>query len=150
MVKSAPIAQSCYPGPLFDPLQCGYVTKMWPDQDFMTTKPIGRPYPYNITCPPVNYAENDVPTTCTLGINPQYAVNATSLDQINSIMLFAQENNIRLVVTSTGHDLLGRSDGFGSLEVWLRYFRNKLELQAIYSSLQLWETMFSNFGRGFY
>lgn len=108
---------------------------MWPDQDFMTTKPIGRPYPYNITCPPVNYAENDVPTTCTLGINPQYAVNATNLDQINSTMLFAQENNIRLVVTSTGHDLLGRSDGFGSLEVWLRYFRNELEFQDTFSSV---------------
>lgn len=135
LVKSVPIAQSCYPGPLFDPVQCQYVTDMWPDQDFMTAKPIGRPYPYNITCPPVDYAGNDVPTTCSIGINPQYAVNATSLDQINSTMLFAQKNNIRLVVTSTGHDLLGRSDGFGSLEVWLRYFRNKLEFQDIYSSV---------------
>lgn len=101
----------------------------------MTTKPIGRPYAYNITCAPVNYAENGVPTTCTLGISPQYAVNATNLDQINSTMRFAQENNIRLVVASTGHDLLGRSDGFGSLEVWLRYFRNKLEFQEVYSSV---------------
>lgn len=135
LVKSVPIARSCYPGPLFDSAQCEYVTKMWPDQDFMTTKPIGRPYPYNITCPPVNYAENVVPTTCTLGINPQYAVNATNLDQINSTMLFAQENNIRLVITSTGHDLLGRSDGFGSLQVWLRYFRNGLEFQDTFSSV---------------
>lgn len=135
LVKSAPIAQSCYPGARFDPVQCGYVTEMWPDQDFMTTQPIGRPYPYNITCAPVNYARNEVPATCTLGISPQYAVNATSLEQINSTMIFAQENNIRLVVTSTGHDLLGRSDGFGSLEVWLRYFRNKLEFQEIYSSV---------------
>lgn len=135
LVKSAPIAQSCYPGAVFDPVKCGYVTEMWTDQDFMTTKPIGRPYPYNITCAPVNYAENGVPTTCTLGISPQYAVNATNLDQINSTMRFAQENNIRLVVASTGHDLLGRSDGFGSLEVWLRYFRNKLEFQEVYSSV---------------
>lgn len=108
---------------------------MWADQDFMTTNPIGRPYPYNITCAPVNYAENEVPMTCTLGINPQYAVNATNLDEINSTMMFARENNIRLVVTSTGHDLLGRSDGFGSLEIWLRYFRNKLDFQEIYSSV---------------
>lgn len=101
----------------------------------MTTKPIGRPYPYNITCAPVNYTDYDVPTTCTLGISPQYAVNATNLDQINSTMLFSQENNIRLVVTSTGHDLQGRSDGFGSLEIWLRYFRNGLQFQDIYSSI---------------
>lgn len=135
LIKSVPIAESCYPGALFDPVECEYVTEMWPDQDFMTTKPIGRPYPYNITCAPVNYAGNSVPTTCTLGINPQYTVNATSLDQINSTMFFAQENNIRLVVTSTGHDLLGRSDGFGSLEVWLRHFRNGLEFQEIYSAV---------------
>lgn len=135
LVKSTPIAQSCYPGALFDPMQCGFVTNMWPDQDFMTTKPIGRPYPYNITRAPVNHAKNDMPTTCTLGISPQYAVNATTLDQINSTMFLAQEKNLRLVVTSTGHDMLGRSDGFGSLEVWLRYFRNKLEFQDIYSSV---------------
>ncbi|KAL1866022.1 hypothetical protein Daus18300_006923 [Diaporthe australafricana] len=108
---------------------------MWTDQDFMTTNPIGRPYPYNITCAPVDYAENDIPTTCTLGINPQYAVNATNLDQINATMLFAQENNIRLVVTNTGHDMLGRSDGFGGLEIWLRHFRNRLEFQEAYSPI---------------
>ena len=34
---------------------------------------------------------------------------------------------------STGHDLSGRSDGFGSLELWLRYNRNGIELQAAYT-----------------
>lgn len=38
-----------------------------------------------------------------------------------------------MVVASTGHDLLGRSDGYGSLEVWLRYYRNKLDFQGVYS-----------------
>lgn len=135
LTKSAPIAQSCYPGDMFDPVQCEYVANTWTDQAFMTTNPIGRPYPYNITCAPVKYAENDVPTTCTLGINPQYTVNATNLEQINATLGFARENNIRLVVTSTGHDLLGRSDGFGSLEIWLRYFRNKLGFQETYSAV---------------
>ncbi|KAI3393207.1 hypothetical protein diail_4575 [Diaporthe ilicicola] len=107
---------------------------MWADQDFMTTNPIGRPYPYNITCAPVNHAENAVPTTCTLGMSPQYAVNATNLDQINTTMLFAQENNVRLVVTSARRDMVGRSDGFGSLEIRLRHFRDGLGFQEIYAS----------------
>jgi FAD/FMN-containing dehydrogenase len=49
-------------------------------------------------------------------------------------MLFARLNNIRLVVASTGHDLLGRSDGYGSLEIWLRYYRNSINFQKTYAS----------------
>lgn len=101
----------------------------------MTTKPIGRTYPYNISCAPVNYTEDAKPTTCSLGISPRYAVNATSLSQITAAMLFARFNNIRLVIASTGHDLLGRSDGYGSLEIWLRYFRNGLSFQETYTSV---------------
>ncbi|KAH6655228.1 FAD binding domain-containing protein [Truncatella angustata] len=134
LIKSEPIAQSCYPGDNFDLADCDYVTKMWSDQDFMTTNPIGRPYPYNITCAPVNYTSGDVPTSCSLGINPRYAVNATTRDHILAALKFSQDNNVRLVVTSTGHDLLGRSDGYGSLEIWLRHFRNSIEYQEHYLS----------------
>ena len=107
---------------------------MWSDQDFQTSNPIGRPYPYNITCAPVNYTAGETPTTCSLGINPRYAVNATSRYHIVSAMLFARLHNIRLVVASTGHDLLGRSDGYGGLEIWLRYFRNGINFQNTYTA----------------
>lgn len=36
---------------------------------------------------------------------------------------FAREKNVRLVIKDTGHDILGRSDGYGSLEVWIKYLR---------------------------
>ncbi|KAF5024347.1 hypothetical protein F66182_3577 [Fusarium sp. NRRL 66182] len=110
LVKTEPIAQSCYPGPAKDLDECAYVNKMWPDQDFQSSDPIGRPYPYNITCAPVDYAAGQEPTTCTLGSLPVYAVNATTLSHIRATMAFARLRNIRLVVTGTGHDLLGRSD----------------------------------------
>jgi hypothetical protein len=61
--------------------------------------------------------------SCTLGPNPRYAVNATTVDHIRATLAFATLQNVRLVVKSTGHDLLGRSDGYGSVELWLRHFQ---------------------------
>ncbi|SCV36791.1 related to isoamyl alcohol oxidase [Fusarium fujikuroi] len=134
LIKTEPIAQSCYPGPEKDLKHCAYVNKMWSDQDFQSSNPIGRPYPYNITCAPVDYATGKKPTTCSLGSLPVYAVNATTLSQIRSTIAYARDKNIRLVVTGTGHDLLGRSDGFGGLELWLHQFKNGIDFQKIYKS----------------
>jgi hypothetical protein len=134
LIQTEPIAVSCYPGAAEDQADCDYVVAQWPDQDFQTSNPIGRVLPYNITCPPVNYEVGELPHTCILGANPTYAVNATTKSAINSTVLFAQQHNIRLVVTGTGHDLLGRSDGYGGLEVWLRYYRNSIDFQETYTS----------------
>ena len=110
------------------------MAKMWSDQDFQTENPIGRSLPYNITCAPVDYATGQIPTTCILGPNPTYAVNVTSRTHVAETLRFARLNNIRLTIASTGHDLLGRSDGYGSLEIWLRYFRNSIDFQKKYQS----------------
>ncbi|KAF5486026.1 FAD-linked oxidoreductase hmp9 [Colletotrichum fructicola] len=132
LVETQPIAQSCYDGPAKDLEACAHVAEMWSDQDFQTSNPIGRPYPYNITCAPVDYAAGQVPTKCSLGPLPTYAVNATTRDHISSAIGFARQHSIRLVVASTGHDLLGRSDGYGSLEIWLRHYRNTIDFQDTY------------------
>jgi FAD/FMN-containing dehydrogenase len=134
LIKSVPIAQSCYDGPAKDLAECARVTQQWPVQDFQTRNPIGRPYPYNITCAPVNYDAGETPTSCILGSLPTYAVNATTRNDILATLEFAKRNNIRLAVASTGHDLLGRSDGYGSLEIWLRHFRNGIRYQASFTS----------------
>jgi hypothetical protein len=134
LIKTSPVAESCYDGPKKDLTQCAYVTKMWPDQDFESSNPIGRVYPYNITCPTVNYAANETPNSCILGISPVYAVNATTKKDIGLTLDFAKRNNVRLVIASTGHDLLGRSDGYGSLELWLRYYRNGIYFQKTFAS----------------
>jgi FAD/FMN-containing dehydrogenase len=36
----------------------------------------------------------------------------------------ARENNVRLVVKSTGHDFLGRSSGPGSLSIWVHHLNS--------------------------
>jgi hypothetical protein len=91
-------------------------------------------YPVNTTCPPVDYAKGEKPGSCTLGPNPRYAVNATSAEHVQHTIAFAKEHNIRLVTKSTGHDINGRSDGFGSLELWLRYHRNGITFQPTYEA----------------
>lgn len=58
----------------------------------------------------------------------------TSRNHIAETLRFARLNNIRLTIASTGQDLLGRSDGYGSLEIWLRYFRNSIDFQKEYKS----------------
>jgi hypothetical protein len=121
LIKTTPIAESCYPGSNYNSTECEYVVNEWPLLDFTTTNVIGRPLPYYVACPPINHTAGEVPVRqCVLGINPVMAVNATSRSDIRATVEFARKNNIRLVTTGTGHDLLGRSDGFGSLELWLR------------------------------
>ncbi|CEI65633.1 hypothetical protein FVEN_g8890 [Fusarium venenatum] len=132
LIKTQPIAQSCYPGPAEDLKHCAYVNKMWSDQDFQSSDPIGRPYPHNITCAPVDYSAGQEPTTCSLGSSPVYAVNATTRSQIRNTLAYAQERNLRLVITGTGHDLLGRSDGYGGLELWLHQYKNKIEFRKTF------------------
>ncbi|KAL2167588.1 hypothetical protein VTG60DRAFT_1099 [Thermothelomyces hinnuleus] len=134
LIKTSPIAQSCYNGPQKDLDRCAYVNKMWTDQDFQTSDPIGRNYPYNITCAPVDYAAGETPTSCILGSLPYYAVNASTRQDITLTLNFAKQHNIRLVTSSTGHDLLGRSDGYGGLELWLHSFRNGVRFQKKYAS----------------
>ncbi|KAA8619663.1 FAD binding domain-containing protein [Pyrenophora tritici-repentis] len=133
LIKTTPIAKSCYPGSGYDSVECDNVVEEWPILDFTTTNVIGRSLPYYIACPPINYTAGEVPVRqCSLGINPAMAVNATTRSDISATVQFARENNVRLVTTATGHDLLGRSDGFGSLELWLRYYRNKIIFQKVY------------------
>ena len=47
---------------------------------------------------------------------------------------FARLSNIRLVVKNTGHDMLGRSEGAGGLEVWIRHLRKGITFQKKFKS----------------
>jgi hypothetical protein len=121
LIKTSLIAEACHPGSGQDLADCDYISREWPVEDFQTSQAVGRVLPYNVTCPPVNYKAGDKPTaTCILGINPVHAVNVTCQADIKATLEFAQKHNVRLVTTGTGHDPLGRSDGYGSLQVWLR------------------------------
>jgi FAD/FMN-containing dehydrogenase len=134
LIASVPIAISCYPGPLQNAAQCEAVDEGWTSPYFQELYPLGLSYPINATCPPVNATAGEVPGTCTLGDNPVYAVNATSNAHVVAAINFAKKNNVRLVIKDTGHDILGRSDGYGSLEIWIHYLRTGLTFQKKFQS----------------
>ena len=50
-------------------------------------------------------------------------MNASTAGDAIAAVRFAQQHNIRLVIKSTGHDLLGRSSGSGSLSIWMHSFK---------------------------
>lgn len=56
----------------------------------------------------MDLATGEVPGSCTRGDMPVYAVNVTTEEDIVKTIQFAKENNIRLVIKSTGHDILKR------------------------------------------
>lgn len=68
---------------------------------------MGYTYPLANPCPPVNASEAAFPL-CDIGNAPVYTVNATKADHVAVGIHFAKENNVRLVVKNTGHDIVGR------------------------------------------
>lgn len=82
-----------------------------------------------LTCIPRNSPNG----TCTLGAYPTYAVNVSTVSQIQLTLNFARNANIRLVIKNTGHDYLGKSLGAGALSVWTHNLKN-MEFIADYKS----------------
>jgi len=66
------------------------------------------------TCLPIDSPNG----TCDLGGFPIYAVNISTVAQIQLAINFARNANIRLVIKNTGHDYLGKSLGAGALSIW--------------------------------
>ncbi|KAK6435256.1 hypothetical protein LTR95_008558 [Oleoguttula sp. CCFEE 5521] len=100
----------------------------------MRTYPLGLSYPTNASCVPVNLTTGETPGSCTLGGNPVYVVNATSSSDVVAVVKFARRNNVRLVIKDTGHDILGRSDGAASLEVWIHHLRTGIAFHKEYAT----------------
>ncbi|KIX06813.1 uncharacterized protein Z518_04789 [Rhinocladiella mackenziei CBS 650.93] len=135
LIKTKPVAISCYPGPDQSQSQCAYVDANWADATFQADHVVGLSYPTNITCPPVNATAGETPQgTCTLGVSPSYAVDCKNSLHVALTIAFARLFNIRLVVKNTGHDMSGRSEGHGGLEVWIRHLRNGITFQKTFKS----------------
>ncbi|KAF2785806.1 FAD-binding domain-containing protein [Melanomma pulvis-pyrius CBS 109.77] len=134
LIDVQPIAISCYAGPLFNNETCATVNSEWKKCAWQANHPAGQCQDTgDLTCPPVTPLDING-QNCTLGNNPVYAVNATSPEHVAAGIKFAAEHNIRLTVKTTGHDFLRRNQGFGSLEIWMRYHRTGIDFQETYKS----------------
>ncbi|KAL4916778.1 hypothetical protein BDW62DRAFT_202440 [Aspergillus aurantiobrunneus] len=134
LIRNEPPAISCYPGPQYSWEECAYVNSQWSNTTFQAEEPIGYSYSIDSPCPVrISTArESPSPGKCELGPSPVFSVNATEPEELAAGISFAQSNNVRLVVRNTGHDLLGKSAGYGSLQIWMRYLRKGIRHQAIF------------------
>ena len=111
LIKTAPIASSCYPGnPFNSPERCAIVQDQWSNAAHHATWPESIDYPIwtNNSCIPKGSNGYSEGKGCSIGGLPQYTVNATAVEHVSKAMKWASERNIRIVVKGTGHDLNGR------------------------------------------
>jgi FAD/FMN-containing dehydrogenase len=64
-------------------------------------------------------------TTCEMGAYPTYAVNISTVAQVQLAVNFARNANLRLVVKNTGHDFNGKASGKGALSIWTHWLKDK-------------------------
>ncbi|KAI1820156.1 FAD/FMN-containing protein [Xylaria intraflava] len=130
LIKNEPIAAVCYQGQSDWPYNgdaCAFVTSNWHNASLQLDSPIGYQYPRDLPCPPPLDGVNVADEQCSLGDSPIYTINATKHSHVTLGIRFARERNIRLVIRNSGHDLLARSNGFGSLQIWMRYLRTGID-----------------------
>lgn len=133
LIFNEPVALPCYSGPAQDISQCAYIDSNYSNNSFQQQFPIGYSYPIEQTCPPVNASAGEIPQgSCPIGDAPVYTVNATTVEHVKSGLAFAKRHNLRLVIRDTGHDLLGRSTGYGSLQIWIKYLRSGITYHPSY------------------
>jgi FAD/FMN-containing dehydrogenase len=132
LIQNTPPAIVCYPGPQQDAAACNAITTDLTNSTFVANNPVALDYPIVDGCP-IPLAGLPL-GNCALGELPVYTVNATEREHVAQTIIFARDHNIRLVVRNTGHDLLGRSTGYGSLEVWIRFLREGITFQNRYSA----------------
>lgn len=78
------------------------------------------PYWLNNSCNPFSGPNG----SCTLGNTPVFAIDVNSADTVAAGLRFARKHNIRLSIKNTGHDYTGKSNGQGSLELWMHHLKD--------------------------
>ncbi|KAI0410955.1 FAD binding domain-containing protein [Xylaria grammica] len=121
LIETIPLASTCHV-PDYEEPNCQYLKESWPYAYTYVSSPstVLAPLTQNQSCDPFTPPESP----CRLGNTPAYVVNASSADHVAAALTFVRLHNIRLVVKSTGHDLLGKSGGAGSLSIWMHSFQN--------------------------
>ncbi|KAK3387405.1 hypothetical protein B0H63DRAFT_469968 [Podospora didyma] len=116
LIRPVPPGAVCHRDQSFTPYdagKCSAVQAAWTDWNFHTADLVstGKPNWSNDTCLPFEGYP------CDAAGYPTYVINATTTAHVQAGILFANTYNLRLVIHSTGHDLLGRSNAPNSLSV---------------------------------
>ncbi|KAI0866916.1 putative 6-hydroxy-D-nicotine oxidase [Xylaria cubensis] len=117
LIKTVPVGAVCFiNNEHYDAEKCQEILVHWNESPTHANDPtsVMSPLYQGKTCMPQN--GND--STCDIGGFPSYAVNISTVAQIQLAINFARNTNVRLVVKNTGHDFLGKSTGAGALSIW--------------------------------
>ncbi|KAJ5373241.1 FAD linked oxidase N-terminal [Penicillium concentricum] len=125
LIKTVPLASSCYPDwPQYNPTKCARISADWLSSNLHMADPasIMLPLYEGRSCLPSPFNHT---ASCTQGAYPTYAVNVSTVAQIQLAVNFARNLNLRLVVKNTGHDFNGKASGKGALSIWTHYLKDK-------------------------
>jgi hypothetical protein len=98
-------ASACHSGqPDYNTASCDNIEDSWDSSQWHSDNPISNDWQNwnNYSCLP------DPSLPCSLDGYPTYVVNASTSEHVQLAINFANANNLRLNVKSTGHDYLGR------------------------------------------
>ncbi|KAI1777184.1 FAD-binding domain-containing protein [Hypoxylon cercidicola] len=122
LIKAVPPAAVCYDGPARDEAACNILLFNATFNNYYINNPVNvfSEWPEGDTC----HLRPASGESCIQGGFPTYVVNATTVKQIQMAVNFARNKNLRLVIKNTGHDLIGRSAGAGSLSIWTHWLKD--------------------------
>ncbi|KID64634.1 FAD-binding, type 2, partial [Metarhizium hybridum] len=118
LIKSVPLAVACLDEHgTHDDAACDAIKQRLWNYDFHDADPVSVMWNQysNFSCLP------NPATPCSSRGYPAYVVDASTVKHVQHAVNFARNNNIRLVVKSTGHDYLGRSTAPGALSIWVHH-----------------------------
>ncbi|KAI2780737.1 FAD binding domain-containing protein [Daldinia loculata] len=124
LVATIPLASVCHNSGFgrYDADACAKLISVWdyPVTHYESSSSPMAPFFANMSCDPFTPPD----AQCVVGSLIQYAVNASSAQDYQSTIAFAQQHNIRLVIRNTGHDYFGKSTGAGGLAIWTHHLKD--------------------------
>ncbi|TFK32904.1 FAD binding domain protein [Crucibulum laeve] len=132
LIRTAPIGSPCH-NPTFDQVQCDVVRNNWNRTLFheeSATSIISEGMFTNQSCSPFTPPD----AQCIIGVYPQYSVNVSTPAHVITAVRFVKQHNVRFVVKNTGHDVMGKVLGAGSLSIWMHNLQNRTWIDNFSSS----------------
>ncbi|KAM6485366.1 putative FAD-dependent isoamyl alcohol oxidase [Trichoderma sp. SZMC 28011] len=125
LIATVPQAHVCHtlPSNSFNANACDELQSTWTQAETYVPKPaeILNAYFQNQSCDPFT----PISRSCELGNYASYSINVTTAQHVAAGFDFARQNNVRLVVKTTGHDFMGKSTGKGALSLWMANLKEK-------------------------
>ncbi|GLB08246.1 hypothetical protein AtubIFM57258_004134 [Aspergillus tubingensis] len=119
LVRVYPIGHVCH-APFFNQASCNQLVHLQYDSNWRAEQP-GALQSFNWeNWPGKNESctiEANLSSVCGQGRIPLYSAVVHSVNEIRTVVRFAKQRNIRLVIKNTGHDSTGRSGAPNSLQI---------------------------------